>query len=67
MLNQPAKSVVARQLQQFPVELGVVVPLVGLAEFAAHEHQLFSGVPVHPRQEHPEIGELLPFVARHFG
>ena len=28
MLNQPAKSVVARQLQQFPVELGVVVPFV---------------------------------------
>src|SRR5215471_10010280 len=40
MLNQPAKAVVTRQLQQFPIELDVMVPFVGLAEFASHEHQL---------------------------
>jgi hypothetical protein len=65
MLNKTAQSVVAGQLHQIPVETCVVVPFVALAEFAAHEEQLFAGMPVHPRQEHPKIGELLPFVAGH--
>src|SRR5207249_7472182 len=65
MLNKTAQSVVARQLHQIPVETYVVVPFVALAEFAAHKEQFFAGMPVHPRQKHPEIGELLPFVAGH--
>ena len=67
MLHQPAQAIVPRQLKQLPIEIDVVVPFVPLAEFAAHEQQLFAGLPVHPRQKHPEIGELLPFVARHLG
>src|SRR5437868_15081590 len=49
-----------------PIEGLIVVPFVPLAEFAAHEEQLLAGMPIHPGVEHPEIGELLPFVARHF-
>ena len=43
-----------------------MVPFVPLAEFAAHEEQLFPGMPIHPGVEHPEIGKLLPLVPRHF-
>ena len=49
-----------------PVEALIVIPFVPLAEFAAHEEQLLARLPVHPRVKHPEIGEFLPFVARHF-
>ena len=42
-----------------------MVPFVPLAKFAAHEEELFAGMPVHPGQKHPEIGELLPIVAGH--
>src|SRR2546428_10638928 len=41
-------------------------PLPPLAELAAHEKQFFAGMSVHPGEEHPQIGELLPFIARHF-
>src|SRR5437588_9883183 len=37
-----------------------------LAELTPHEEQFFPGMPIHPAVEHSEIGELLPFVARHF-
>ena len=66
MLHETAQAVVLRKTRQMPVELRVVVPLAPLAEFAAHEQQFFARMPVHPGIEHPEIGELLPFVARHF-
>src|SRR5436305_10847241 len=49
-----------------PIERLIVVPFVPLAEFAAHEEQLLPGMPIHPGIEHPEIGELLPLVPRHF-
>src|SRR5580700_3571297 len=48
-----------------PVEPLIVVPLLDLPEFAAHEEEFFSGMSIHPREEHSEIGKFLPFVARH--
>src|ERR1700741_5579021 len=57
MLHQPAHAIVTRKAKQVPIELNIVVPFVPLAEFAAHEEQLFAGLPVHPRYKHPEIGE----------
>src|SRR5438132_2597938 len=44
-----------------------MVPLAPLPEFAAHKEKLFPGMPEHPRIKHPQIGKLLPDVARHFG
>ena len=67
MLHQSSQAIVAGKINQLPVEARVVVPFIPLAEFAAHEEKLFTGMSVHPSQKHPEIGELLPFVARHFG
>src|SRR5204863_6092915 len=67
MLDQPAKTVVPRKTNEFPVQARVMVPFVPLTEFAAHEEQLLAGMSVHPRQKHTEIGELLPLVPRHLG
>src|SRR5213075_567885 len=39
MLNEPAQTVVLRQVQEFPIELTVMVPLAALTEFATHEKQ----------------------------
>src|SRR6266550_6200836 len=66
MLDQPAEAIVLWKLGQVPIERLIVVPFVPLAEFAAHEEQLFPRMPIHPSIEHPEIGEFLPLVARHF-
>src|SRR5438270_4920315 len=66
MLNQPAEAIVLWQFGQVPIERLIVVPFVPLAEFATHEEQLFPGMPIHPGVKHPEIGEFLPLVARHF-
>src|SRR5438093_8442154 len=49
-----------------PVEARVVVPTPPLTEFAALEKQFLSLLAVHPRVKHPQVGKLLPFVARHF-
>src|SRR5438270_10919999 len=49
-----------------PIQRLVVVPFMPLTELAAHEQQLVAGMPIHPGVEHPEIGELLPLVPRHF-
>ncbi len=49
-----------------PVQAAVMVPLGFLCELGAHEEQLFTGVREHPSVEHPEIGELLPVIPRHF-
>src|SRR5205823_7789538 len=57
MLHQPTEAVVPRKIEQLPVELNIVVPFVPLPEFAAHEEQFFTGLPVHPRQKHPERSE----------
>src|ERR1017187_4377664 len=48
-----------------PVETLIVVPFLDLSEFAAHEEEFFSGMPVHPCEEHSEIGKFLPFIAWH--
>src|SRR2546423_15154925 len=48
-----------------PIELAVVVPLAPLTKFVAHEEQLFARMTKHPGVKHPQVGELLPFVARH--
>ena len=52
-------------LQHVPFEAGIVVPLAYLAELVAHEEQLLAGLGVHVAEEQPQIGELLPVVARH--
>src|SRR5205085_7199806 len=66
MLHEPAETIVPRQPEQLPIEFAIVIPLAALPEFAAHEEQLLSRMPIHPRVKHPQIRELLPFVARHF-
>ena len=54
-------------LQQVPVHAGVVPPLVVLGDLAAHEQQLPSGMGPHPRQQRPQVRELLPAVPGHLG
>src|SRR5437764_3125511 len=66
MLDEPAETIVPRQPEQLPFEFAIVIPLAALPEFAAHEEQLLSRMPIHPRVKHPQIRELLPLVARHF-
>src|SRR6266480_3782879 len=65
MLHQPAQSIVFREIDKVPIEARVVIPFAPLAEFAAHEEQFLAGMAVHPRVKHSQVGELLPFVARH--
>src|SRR5437762_11160821 len=43
-----------------------MIPFVHLAEFAAHEEKFLARMSVHPPIKHPQVGELLPFVAGHF-
>ena len=43
-----------------------MVPLVPLSEFSADEEQLFARGARTSTPKHPEIGQLLPFVPRHF-
>src|SRR5208283_625843 len=66
MLDQPSKAVVQRVLEQVPIDGLVVIPFLPLADFASHEQQLFAGVRVHPCVKHSEVGELLPWITRHF-
>ena len=51
--------------QQGPVEVGVVIPLGPLAEFAPHKEELFAGHCVLVAVQHPQVGELLPVIAGH--
>jgi hypothetical protein len=48
-----------------PVEAGVVVPLVALAELGAHEHQLLARMGEQVAVERAQRRVLLPRVARH--
>src|SRR4051794_6631060 len=66
MLHETAQPIVLWQLEKIPIKLTVVIPLPDLTEFATHEDQLLARMTVHPREEHPEVGEFLPFIARHF-
>ena len=59
-------TMLLRLAAEVPVEGFVMVPLVPLAEFAAHEDELFSRMGEHPAIEHAEICEFLPLVAGHF-
>src|SRR2546423_171372 len=65
MLDEPPEAIVLRLSRKLPIEVAVVIPFAALPEFAAHEKQLLAGMPVHPGEEHPQIRELLPFVAGH--
>ena len=55
-----------RKLGEVPVEALVVTPFFPLAEFASLEEQFFSGMGPHQCVEHPQVGEFLPHVSRHF-
>src|SRR5690242_3333446 len=63
--NPAAQTLMERLLEQVPVQAGVMVPLAPLAELAAHEEELLAGLRVHPAEEEPEVGELLPVIAGH--
>ena len=52
-------------LEQMPVQARLVVPLAPLGDLRAHEQQLLAGLSIHVAIEQPQVGELLPVVARH--
>ncbi len=52
-------------LQDMPFEAFVVLPFAALAELPAHEQDLLAGMCPHVTVEQAQVGELLPFVARH--
>src|ERR1700730_2404237 len=66
LLQEPAQTVVTRQSDQFPIKAAVVIPLAPLPKLTAHKKQLLARMTIHPCVKHPEIRELLPFIARHF-
>ena len=41
----------SRLLQQLPIQLGFIIPLVFLGEFLSHKEQLLAGVSHHIAQE----------------
>ncbi len=43
-----------------------MIPLAGLAKLSTHEQQFLAGMAVHEGIQQPQIGEPLPFAARHF-
>ena len=53
-------------LQQVPSNRRVVIPLLALADLAAHEQQLLARMRPHVRKERARVREALPLVARHF-
>ena len=60
-LNAGVRPVV----EQVPVDLGIVVPLALLGDFAAHEQQLLAGMRPHESEIGAQVGEPLPAVAGH--
>ena len=56
---------VLRELQQVPVERGVVVPLAILPELAPHEEELLPGLSILVAEQQAQVGALLPVVAGH--
>src|SRR3569833_1760586 len=52
-------------LQHVPLEALVVIPLARLGEVVAHEQELLARMAVHVAVKRAQIGEALPFVARH--
>ncbi len=65
IVDQPLLAAVLGILQQVPGQLGIVVPLVALGDFGAHEVELFARVAVHEAHVGAQVGGLLPLVARH--
>ena len=61
--DEPLHTGVGVLLAQVPVEARVVVPLLGLSEFLAHEEELLAGMPPHEGEVGPQIGEALLLVA----
>src|SRR5262249_35572696 len=51
--NPPLQPLMEWRGQQMPVQAGVMVPLLPLTEFSAHEQQLLAGPSVHVAQEQP--------------
>src|SRR5580658_3227595 len=58
-------AVAAGHIQQMPVQAGVWLPGVSLAEFVAHEDQFFSGQQKLVGKEEPQVCEFLPDIAGH--
>src|SRR3981081_929420 len=67
VLNQASQTGVEGVIKQVPVEALIVIPFSPLPKFASHKHELFAGISVHPSKEDPQVGKLLPRIARHFG
>ena len=63
--HEIAHAGMERRAEEMPVELGIEIPLAALRKFLAHEDELLAGMRPHEAVEGPEIGELLPVVARH--
>ncbi len=63
--HEALQSAVRFPLQQVPLQAGVVVPLVPLANFAPHEQQLLARMAPHVSEQEPQVGEFLPQIARH--
>ena len=63
--TQSSRPACRGSVEQVPVEARVVVPLLPLPDLAAHEEQLLAGLGPHVREQQPQVGELLPVVARH--
>jgi hypothetical protein len=64
--NEFLNAAMGIPLEQMPVEAASLAPFVSLAKFLAHEEQLLAGVRILIGEQQPEIGELLPEIARHF-
>ena len=56
---------VHRVLQQVPVELLLIIPLVKLTDFSAHEGEFLAGMRHDIRHKGSESRELLPVIAGH--
>src|SRR5690606_530587 len=52
-------------LKQVPVEAGIVIPFRCLAKLATHKQQLRARMSKHITKKRSNIGEALPFIARH--
>ena len=65
LLHPVLHTPVHRVLQHMPFQAGIVRPLTHLPELASHEQQLLAWLRVHVSQKQAQIGELLPFIARH--
>jgi hypothetical protein len=63
--NHAPHALVRRTLQEAPVQAGLVVPLGGLRDLAAHEQELLPWLGELVRVQQAEIREPLPVVARH--